>query len=123
MNGAPIVLVVDDDDAIREAIDDVLRDAGFAVVTVGDGEHALEWLRGNRGPCMVLLDLMMPGLDGWQVLDAALREHLVAPRDVVVLTAHRGPGLPDGVECLNKPIGVPAVLDAVRRHCPAAPAR
>src|SRR6516165_4584281 len=58
------VLVVDDDDAIRETLRSVLEDAGYTVVEDHDGLAAVQRLRRSRTPMVVLLDLMMPGLDG-----------------------------------------------------------
>ena len=62
----PLVLVVDDDAAIREAIVDLLVDEGFEAVAAGNGVEALNLLAESpRKPSLILLDLMMPGIDGW----------------------------------------------------------
>jgi CheY-like chemotaxis protein len=62
----PLVLVVDDDDGIREAIVDLLSDEGFEVVGASNGVEALNFLADcPRKPSLILLDLMMPMLDGW----------------------------------------------------------
>jgi CheY-like chemotaxis protein len=64
--GEPLVLVVDDDDGIREAIVDLLSDEGFEAVGASNGLEALNFLADSqRKPSLILLDLMMPGLDGW----------------------------------------------------------
>lgn len=62
------ILVVEDDDAIRHVVSDVLQDAGFAVATAVDGADALDQLD-QHPPDAVLLDLMMPSLDGWRFLE------------------------------------------------------
>jgi len=61
------ILVVDDDPAIREALDRALKLEGFAVVTVGGGKAALEEVA-QRGPDIVVLDVAMPDLDGVEVI-------------------------------------------------------
>lgn len=78
------ILVVDDDEDVQVLICRILRDAGFEVESAPDGASALERLAAQR-PDLVVLDLMMPGIDGWGVL-----EHMRAtpnPPPVVVLTA------------------------------------
>src|SRR5438552_1092494 len=66
------ILVVDDDPSIRDLIGDLLGEAGFSVLAVGGGREAVECVRAER-PELVLLDLRMPGMDGWEV-QARLRE-------------------------------------------------
>lgn len=61
------ILIVEDDDAIRHVLSDALCDAGFAVVTATDGDDALDQL-GDHTPDGILLDLMMPNMDGWRFL-------------------------------------------------------
>ena len=65
--GSPYVMVVDDDDEIREALSDVLTDEGYEVVGARDGQQALQFLREGRRPHAILLDLWMPVMDGWQL--------------------------------------------------------
>jgi CheY-like chemotaxis protein len=63
---SPLVLVVEDDDGIREAIVDLLADEGFEAVGASNGLEALNFLAEcQRKPSLILLDLMMPVLDGW----------------------------------------------------------
>jgi len=66
------VLVVDDESAIRLVCRVNLRSAGFETLEAGDGEAAIELARTER-PDLILLDVMLPGLDGWEVA-ARLRE-------------------------------------------------
>src|SRR5947209_7901170 len=78
------VFVVDDDTGIREVIASVLEDEGFTVSTASDGEEALDQIAVEQ-PALVLLDLQMPGMNGWDVL-ASLREAHV-PVPVVLMSA------------------------------------
>ena len=61
------ILVVDDDPDIRDSLREVLEDEGYEVACVGNGREALDHLKtANPRPCVILLDLMMPVMDGWQ---------------------------------------------------------
>ena len=63
------ILVVDDDRAARDAMALLLRENGFATRTARDGRDALRRLKAGRAPCLLLLDLMMPGMTGWEFLE------------------------------------------------------
>jgi CheY-like chemotaxis protein len=78
------ILVVDDEEDVQVLVSRILKDAGYEVDRAGDGGQAIERLRANR-PDLIVLDLMMPGIDGWGVL-----EHLKTtpdPPPVVIVTA------------------------------------
>ena len=79
------VLIVDDDPDIRETLQYALRDAGYAIVEVADGEDALDVLRATPYHAVVLLDLLMPGMDGREVLDILESDHDLATRHAFVL--------------------------------------
>lgn len=84
----PAALIVDDDTGIRELIADVLESEGYAVELAADGLRALERLRANTRRMVVLLDIMMPGLDGVQVLETVAADDILARRHgFVVMTA------------------------------------
>src|SRR5437764_1502214 len=72
--GPNLVLVVDDDFDIREALSDVLAPEGYSVLTAADGGEALERLRGGVRPAVMLLDLMMPRVSGVEVIDALRKD-------------------------------------------------
>ena len=72
--GPNLVLVVDDDFDIREALSDVLASEGYSVLTAADGGEALERLRGGVRPAVMLLDLMMPRVSGVEVIDALRKD-------------------------------------------------
>jgi CheY-like chemotaxis protein len=80
----PLVLVVDDDDAIREALCDLLDYAGFATIGARHGLEALKVLAASaEAPTFILLDLMMPVMDGWAFCDS--RRKSSALRDIPVI--------------------------------------
>lgn len=68
------VIIVEDDDAIRDSIFEALEMEGYQVRSFRNGKEAIEGLKGNAQPCLILLDLMMPVMDGWQFMEE--RKHL-----------------------------------------------
>jgi CheY-like chemotaxis protein len=115
------VLVVDDDADIRDSIGDILELRGYQVVRAANGREALERLRSGPLPCVILLDLMMPVLNGWEFRAQQTSDQKLAEVPVVVIS---GDGSTDqkaasiGVqEYLRKPLELSAILDVVRRHC------
>lgn len=116
------ILIVDDDADIRDGLSEFLSDEGFEVATASNGQVAMEWLRVHRPKsCVILLDLMMPLMDGWAFLRAKQSEPDLAALAVVIITA--GPTefdeTPDIRGCLNKPIDLPSLLNAIASCSPA----
>jgi len=117
MNSAagPYVMVVDDDDEIREALADVLTDEGYEVIGARDGMQALQFLREGRRPHTILLDLWMPVMDGWQLRHELLSDSKLSDIPVIVLTAvrdQRAQGLMVA-EILTKPVQLERLLGAL----------
>jgi CheY-like chemotaxis protein len=121
------ILIVDDDRAVREMLIETLADEGYAATGMPDGIEALHYLRAAEAPpCLILLDLMMPRMDGWQFLRAREDAPPLASIPVVLLSAR-----PDGPEhaahlpvagYLAKPVDFNRLLAAVRQFCPDASA-
>jgi two-component system response regulator MprA len=109
------VLVVEDDEAERMALASVLREDGFDVALAEDGQQALLALEHHAPPALVLLDLMLPRVTGWQVLQAMERTARLADIPVIVLTAFAAAaGLPAGCRVLHKPFERDVLLAEVR---------
>jgi CheY-like chemotaxis protein len=119
------VLVVDDDPDVREALATYLRTEGCLVVEAQDGDVALQALARGVDPCIVLLDLMMPGVDGWQFRAAQVREPGVAGIPVAIVSAYPDPPPvgPGGFAqaYLQKPVDFDQLLGLVALHCPHRP--
>src|SRR5215213_7431302 len=81
------ILVVDDDHAIRDSLTELLEDEGYVVARAENGQEALEFLRSNGAPCLILLDLMMPVMDGYEFMDRTQGDPQLADIPVVVITA------------------------------------
>jgi CheY-like chemotaxis protein len=117
------VLVVEDCGATREALATFLQSAGLTVAEAVNGREALQRLRGGRRPRVILLDLMMPVMDGWAFLAERRQDPALAAVPVVIFTAAYG--LDAGAakalgaeDVLGKPADPDAVLAAVLRHLP-----
>jgi CheY-like chemotaxis protein len=110
------VLVVDDDFDLRQALRDVLEEQGYEVDTAENGAEALRKLRASKSPPVVLLDLMMPVMDGWEFLDQLEHDEALAGTPVVVVSASRSVGALPGVgEALSKPLDYYKLLTSIER--------
>jgi len=111
------ILVVDDDDDFREALCEVLSEAGYPVEQAGDGEAALKRIAAEA-PGVVLLDLKMPVLDGWGVVERMRKDPRTAPIPILILSAY---GFEWESELLGaqgfipKSVGMEEILDRIRR--------
>jgi CheY-like chemotaxis protein len=109
------VLVVDDETDIREAVSEVLSDEGFDVIAASDGAEAITKARALH-PSLVLLDLMMPRMNGWEFCAVRSRDPELAAIPVVVLSAlGRVSGL-DAVGFIQKPFDLEQLVSAVRHY-------
>jgi CheY-like chemotaxis protein len=128
-NCEAFVMVVDDDSDLREAITEVLQDSAYSVVGAANGKEALDFLRGATSlPCVILLDLMMPIMDGKTFRAELMRNPLLSEIPIVVLSAHANmDAVLAGVAVsgkLRKPVQMGSLMAVVDRHCKnvAAPA-
>jgi CheY-like chemotaxis protein len=116
------LLVVEDNEGVREGLVLLLRRDGYAVEAVGDGWQALERLRNGSPPDLILLDMMTPVLDGWRFLERRRQEAPLAAVPVIITTA-LGVASPEwaaslgAADCLRKPFEVEDLVQAVRRCC------
>jgi CheY-like chemotaxis protein len=85
----PDVLIVDDDQALRESLLEILQEQGFSTIAAANGAAALQLAR-DRDPRLILLDLEMPVLNGWQVLEQRRRERKLRAIPVIVMSALKG---------------------------------
>ena len=112
------ILVVDDDADIRASLSDLLSAEGFEVATAEDGQTALECLSKLSRPCLILLDLGMPRMDGWEFLSRLNGKGGGRRVPVVLLSGlayiRDAPGVAD---FLAKPIRPDRLLECVRRFC------
>jgi CheY-like chemotaxis protein len=116
-----LVLVVDDDRDIRDSLKELLADAGYDVVAAENGKAALEVLRAGCRPSVILLDLMMPVMDGMAFRHEQLGDPSLVTIPVVLITAAGRPATDAlrAVTVLHKPLRMRQVLAAVDEHCKA----
>lgn len=120
----PTLLVVDDDAGIVTALSSLLEDEGYKVIAAENGKRGLELVEAGLRPSAIILDLMMPVMDGWDFRAEQLRDPAIRDTPVIVLTAtgFSRQTIRDqfgGVEYLPKPPPTGNLLDTLRRVCGA----
>lgn len=113
------VMIVEDDADVRDALAEILEDNGYSVVSAANGLQALAALQQGPCPSLILLDLMMPEMDGFEFRAAQQRSKLHAAIPVVVISAVRD-AVPkasklEAAAALRKPIRLEALLEVVAR--------
>ena len=116
------ILVIEDDSAVREMLVQTLEEEGFVAVSAADGMEALRYLQtSSRLPCVILLDLMMPRMNGWQFREIQQSHPAIGSIPVVVLSArpdvraHHTAITVDGY--LPKPVNFDLLMKFIRRYC------
>lgn len=118
----PCVLVVEDEHDIRRMLVLLLKSHGYETMTAGNGGEALDEMR-RRRPCVVLLDVQMPIMDGWQFREAQLEDPAIRDVPIVCITGLYDPEEVTrrlGVPCLPKPANFADVIREVERACGAS---
>ena len=115
------VLVVEDDVDVRESLMLVLESEGYRTVGAANGREALDVLSGDEPVCLILLDLMMPVMDGWEFRAAQRRDPTIAGIPVIagsaaVLTADLGARL-HAAAYVRKPVPFDELLGLVAQYC------
>jgi len=119
---AKSILIVEDDADVRGALTAVLEGEGYPVVEAAHGQEALQHLSADpAGFCMILLDLWMPVMNGWEFRAQQLKDPTLAEVPVIVVTADHAAAKSAtklaAVEYMTKPIEVDYLLQQVGRYC------
>lgn len=110
----PKVMVVEDDGAIREALVEGLQAEGFVVKSAPDGERALEMIK-DSAPDLILLDLMLPRMTGWELMEEMRRRPPLQTIPIVIVTAARYAGaVPSGSPTFIKPLRLERLIQSIR---------
>jgi CheY-like chemotaxis protein len=116
------VMVVEDDMDIREALVEILEEQGCEVVAAENGARAMAYLKSATAlPCLILLDLMMPVMDGQAFREAQVKDPALADIPIVVVSAYRD--VQNHAEQLQaatyikKPPRIEELVSAIARHC------
>ena len=115
------ILIVEDDDDVREALAAVLETHGYSTVTAEDGRQAMEHLRSAGGFCLILLDLFMPVMNGWAFRREQMQDPELANIPVLVISADSAAAkravTPGVVAAMTKPVEFDRLLQIVGQHC------
>ena len=113
----PAVLVVEDDPDALEALGDLLESHGYAVSCARHGGEALERLGRSPLPRLIVLDLLMPIMDGWEFRRRQKKDPRIAQIPVVVLSASSAAKPIDATSILRKPVDIDRLLKTIANHC------
>ncbi|MEN9722290.1 MAG: hypothetical protein RJB38_276 [Pseudomonadota bacterium] len=113
------ILVVEDDAAIRSTLKIALEMEGYHVITASQGQEALTLLPTIKTPCLILLDLMMPIMNGWEFAQAIRSDMVLAPIPIALVTAYSEEAATfSGAQALvKKPVDLDLLFEVVRRFC------
>lgn len=115
------LLVVEDDEDLRESLQVLLERRGFHVLAAANGQEALSAIRPEEPPCLIVLDLMMPIMDGWEMRARLLEDPRLARIPVVLLSGvadlHAAAETLEAVDYLVKPIDIGRLYQLVATHC------
>jgi CheY-like chemotaxis protein len=118
MSKRPLILVVEDDDAIREVVILSLEMEGYRVHSARNGEEALELLSAIDPPCLIILDLMMPEMDGWTFVKVVKQDRAIATIPIIVTSATPQYRQISGVDqILTKPVDLEGLIRLVDHYC------
>jgi CheY-like chemotaxis protein len=114
------ILIVEDDKSLRDSLCDALSLEGYEVAVAEHGEAALAYLRTGARPCLILLDLMMPVMDGLTLRQEILKDQALADIPVIVMTAasQSYANKVESAAILFKPLAMDDVVGVVQEHCP-----
>ncbi|AKF09724.1 response regulator [Sandaracinus amylolyticus] len=119
-----LVMIVEDDRDVRELLAELVADEGFCTLAAANGREALDLLEQAKVdglPCVILLDILMPIVDGWQFRAMQENDATLAGIPVVVLSAHAdGPTAAQRMRAagfVRKPVDLDTLLDVIRDHC------
>src|SRR5262245_26146338 len=114
------ILIVEDDDGVRNTLREILIDEGYIVDAVEDGAKALRYLAEHPAPALILLDLMMPNMDGVEFRNRQLADAALAQIPVVVVSAtHTGAAVAEqlgAADYLGKPLSIDELLHVVQNR-------
>ena len=118
---AASILIVEDDEDVREAMFAFLEMKGYSVASAGNGREALDYLQDAPAPDLIITDLAMPVMDGRQFRREQLKDARLAVIPTLVITAMADRTHIDASEILLKPVDADLLLTAVSRHCGSEP--
>lgn len=112
------ILIIEDSKDVQDSLKMALEIDGYNVVTANNGKEALDKLKKIPTPCLILLDLMMPIMNGWEFMDIINKDILLSAIPIVIVSAFSNKGDNFKVlEYIQKPIDLNTLLSTVSKHC------
>ena len=116
------IVAIEDDADLRDTLKDLLEMEGFRVVTASNGQEGLRQIEQNGQPCLILLDLMMPVMNGWEFLETLRREKVTPLAQTPVAVVSAAADIADverdyGCSVLKKPVSVERLFALAHAHC------
>lgn len=111
------VMIVDDEESIRLLLEEFLLLEGYTTLSASNGKEALELLRKSSRPCLILLDMMMPVMNGRDFLDALLSDEQLSSIPVLFVSAFENIDTKGSVGVMKKPVDINKLLDYIGRYC------
>ncbi|HKO51360.1 MAG TPA: response regulator [Polyangiaceae bacterium] len=111
------VLIVEDEEDLRELMCDALQMHGYRVVTAAEGSDALRKLEDIGRPCVILLDLLMPGMNGWDFFDKVRERPEFASVPVIVHSSASSRAPAGATRVLQKPMAFETLVSVVAEYC------
>lgn len=116
------ILLIEDEPDLRETLKDLLELIGFQVETAANGREGLRKLESAGNPCLIMLDLMMPVMNGWQFLETIRKDPQPGRAAIPVVVVSAALDMADiqaqyGCRSLSKPVDIDKLLDLAHEHC------
>ncbi len=116
------IVIIEDDVDLRETMKELLEMEGFSVGTAGNGKEGLKLIEHSGKPCLILLDLMMPEMNGWEFLEAMQRNQHALLEQTPVAVVSAAADMSDveqqyGCSVLKKPVSVDRLYALAHAHC------
>lgn len=113
------VMIVEDDPAIRSALIEIVKSEGYDVIGCEDGIDALTRLKKfkeAKNTCLIICDLMMPNMNGWQLIEMIDQDTSLCLIPMLVLSAQEA-NLPPGKKYMKKPVHLDNLIHTIKEHC------
>ena len=111
------VLIVEDEEDLRELMRDALQMQGYTVVTADEGTDALRKIDDIGRPCVILLDILMPGMNGWDFFDKLRERPELASVPVIIHSSASSRAPAGATRVLQKPLAFDSLLSVVAEYC------
>lgn len=111
------LLIVEDEEGLREALVEILKLEGFHSYSAGNGREALDLLKKIPKPCLILLDMMMPIMNGRAFLDELLVDSTLFPIPVLIVSAFDNPNTKGAIGVMRKPVDWDQLIKVISEYC------